>query len=425
MEHTDTSSLDHGLPSPAASARLLVDEGGRAPRTVLVAPGSVLRVGRAPDLELSLDDPRASRTHCLLRYDGQSVTLQDLESSNGTWIGANRVHGTVPLANGALFRVGSTSVVLLLPEREASARTLPATAPAPVMVDPATVSLFDLARRLGPTDLAVLVQGETGSGKEVVARAIHQSSPRATGPVVVVNCAVLSDAVNEPDNAQRIAEYFDTAEGGTLLLDEVGELSAVSQARLLRALQERTVGASTTSGVRVVATTHLDLAREVSAGRFREDLYFRLNGVTVDVPPLRARAKDIPALVQRMLEEHGGTLTLGTGVAAVLAAHRWPGNVRELRNALSSAVALAQGGVIKVEHLPPAVRGDSAASSAPVSPLRERVDETERKVIITALESTGWNQSRAARVLGISRRALIYKMERYGLKPLPNGQRHA
>ncbi len=163
----------------------------------------------------------------------------------------------------------------------------------------------------------------------------------------------------------------------------------------------------------------------MSAGRFREDLYFRLNGVTIDVPPLRQRTRDIPAHVQRVLAERGSSVTLGTGVAQVLAAHRWPGNLRELRNAISGALLLAQDGVLRVEHLPTTVRGESPSQEASVSALRVRVDETERKVIINALESTGWNQSRAARVLGISRRALIYKMERYGLKPLPNGPRNA
>ncbi len=444
-EHTDTSTFDRETDLSRMPARLLVEEVGKAPRTILVVPGMTIRIGRAGDLELSLEDQRVSRVHAVFRYDGRAASLQDLDSSNGTWIGERRVQGPIPVGPGALFRVGSTMIVVLLPELPpGAARAVPMSEAAGafdvVAVDPATVALFALAKRLGPSDLPVLVQGETGSGKELVARTIHQHSPRAQGPFMAVNCATLPDSLAEGElfGQERVSSgasartigVFEAADGGTLLLDEVGELSATNQARLLRALQESTVtrvGAMrpVPVNVRVIATTVRDLAREVSAGRFREDLYFRLNGVTVDVPPLRARPKDIPALVQRVLDEHGGRVTLGTGVAAVLAAHRWPGNVRELRHAVESALALADEGVLKVEHLPQAVRGEPASAESPVSPLRERVDETERKVIITALESTGWNQSRAARVLGISRRALIYKMERYGLKPLPNGQRNA
>ena len=175
--------------------------------------------------------------------------------------------------------------------------------------------------------------------------------------------------------------------------------------------------------VRVVAATNRDLMVEVAKGRFREDLYFRLNGVTMAVPALRSRPRDILPLVQRALEERGSTARLGPGVAAVLQGYKWPGNVRELRNTIECALALAEGNEIRIEHLPPTVRGELHKDDAPASPLRERVDETERRAIVAALENTGWNQSRAARMLGISRRALIYKMERFGLKPLPNSAR--
>ncbi len=437
-DQTDTSAFDGEISPSRSAARLLVEAVGRPARTILMVPGMPIRIGRADDLELSLDDQRVSREHAVLRYDGRSVTLEDLNSSNGTWIGERKVQGSVALAAGTTFRVGSTQLVLLLPDRAVRpTNAKPFDAADVIAVDPVTEALFELVKRVGPSDLTVLIQGETGTGKEVVARTIHQCSARASGPFVAVNCSTLPDALaddtffgHDDDGATRRPGAFESAAGGTLLLDEVGELSAVSQARLLRALQERVsarggVSRALTENVRVVATTNRDLAKEVSAGRFREDLYFRLNGVTIDVPPLRQRSKDIPAHVRRVLDERGGQVTLGTGVAAVLAAHRWPGNLRELRNAISGALLLAQDGVLKVEHLPTTVRGEGPSPDASVSALRERVDETERKVIITALESTGWNQSRAARVLGISRRALIYKMERYGLKPLPNGQRNA
>ena len=437
-ERTDTSAFHGESERSRTAARLVVEESGRAARTVLMLPGVPLRIGRADDLELSLQDQRVSREHAVFRFDGFAATLEDLNSSNGTWIGERKVKGTTVITNGTTVRVGGTQIVVLLPERVVTNTEASAFESFEIIaVDPATEGVFALAKRVGPSDLSVLVQGETGTGKEVVARSIHRFSARSRGPLVVVSCSTLPEAFAEDtffghhgEGGSRRPGVFEAASGGTVLLDEVGELSAVTQARLLRALQERVSAQSGSSrplaeNVRVVATTNRDLAREVSAGRFREDLYFRLNGVTIDVPALRQRPKDILPHVHRVFAERGASVTLGTGVAQVLAAHRWPGNLRELRNAISGALLLAQEGVVRVEHLPATVHGESPTQEAAVSALRVRVDETERKVIINALEGTGWNQSRAARILGISRRALIYKMERYGLKPLPNGQRNA
>jgi len=435
MERTDTSTLADDPNKAALSARLLIEEPERPARTMLLVPGASVRIGRAADLEVCLDDTRASRVHATVRYEGGAVRLEDRESSNGTWLGDERVKGTVTLASGAQFRVGGTRVTVLLPDRSAAgrsaARALADDASGLVAVDPATTSLLDLARRLGPSELSVIIQGETGVGKELLARAIHRAGPRATKPFLVVNCATLGEEAlfgrDDGDGGERGA--LEAAHGGTVLLDEVADLTAAGQARLLRVLQERAV--TRVGGtrpvpvdVRVVATATRDVAREVAAGRFREDLYFRLNGVTLEVPPLRQRPRDILPIAQRALDEARPGLTLAQGVAAVLSAHRWPGNARELVNAMRSAAAVADGAIVRVEHLPASVRGE-AGGAAPQVPLRERVDETERKAIVAALESTRWNQSRAARVLGISRRALIYKMERYGLKPLPNSQRHA
>ncbi|MFO0609174.1 MAG: sigma 54-interacting transcriptional regulator [Polyangiales bacterium] len=435
MERTDTSTLADDPNKAAQSARLLIEEPERPARTMLLVPGASVRIGRAADLEVCLDDTRASRVHAIVRYEGGAVRLEDRESSNGTWLGDERVKGTVTLASGGQFRVGGTRVTVLLPDRSAAgrsaARALADDAFGLVAVDPATTSLLDLARRLGPSELSVIIQGETGVGKELLARAIHRAGPRATKPFLVVNCATLGEEAlfgrEDGDSGERGA--LEAAHGGTVLLDEVADLTAAGQARLLRVLQERAVtrvGGSrpVPVDVRVVATATRDVAREVAAGRFREDLYFRLNGVTLEVPPLRQRPRDVLPIAQRALDEARPGLTLAQGVAAVLSAHRWPGNARELVNAMRSAAAVADGATVRVEHLPASVRGE-AGGAAPQVPLRERVDETERKAIVAALESTRWNQSRAARVLGISRRALIYKMERYGLKPLPNSQRHA
>jgi two-component system response regulator AtoC len=175
--------------------------------------------------------------------------------------------------------------------------------------------------------------------------------------------------------------------------------------------------------VRVIAATNRELAVEVARGRFREDLYFRLNGVTLSVPPLRDRPRDILPLAARMLEEHGGGYALDDAAANALQQYAWPGNVRELRNAIACAITIAEGSELRVEHLPPALRPGARGAQDDTSPLRAKVDETEKRVIVAALEANNKNQSRAARDLGISRRALIYKMERYGLKPPPGGDR--
>ncbi len=209
-----------------------------------------------------------------------------------------------------------------------------------------------------------------------------------------------------------------------LLLDEVGELSATNQARLLRVLEERAVvriGATTPTpvDVRVVAATNRDLAAELAHGRFREDLYFRLNGVTVTVPPLRERPRDIVPMAERVIAERNAGHTLTPEASEALTRYEWPGNARELRNAIEGAMAVAEGAEIKLEHLPVAVRGKPRPQRDEHAPLRSMVDEVEREAIAAALQDHGNNQSHAAIALGISRRALIYKMERYGLKPPP------
>jgi len=339
------------------------------------------------------------------------TTLEDLASRNGTWLGDKRVEGTVPLSTGDLIRVGKTTLLVALVVTERDTRD-------------------DGAR-------PALLTGETGSGKEVAARAIHRRSARAAGPSLAINCAALQETLIESElfGHERGAftgavsgrlGAFESARNGTLFLDEVGELSPTSQAKLLRALQERVItrlGSSATIpvDVRVVAATHRDLLADVATGRFRSDLYYRLDGATVTVPPLRERVRDIPALVDRTLEEEGSGARLGPGVLPVLMSYRWPGNVRELRHAVERAAALCEGGTITPADLPPVVRGESAdrPSALPPSPLREHIDATERGALVAALEAAAWNQSQAARDLGITRRALIYRMERHGLKPRP------
>ncbi len=444
---TDTSAFLAANADCAATARLLVTRGEQAPRVVVIPAGAEVRIGRAESVEVPLEDERASRVHAVVAFDGRRVTVRDEASRNGTFVDGERVHGSRAVEDGERIEIGATVIAVLLSLRGAKrAFDRELVTPAgdePVAVDPATIELFSLVRRLALSDLAVLVQGETGVGKELVARALHRDSPRARGPFVAINCATLTESIAASElfghergsfsgaDARKVG-VFESAHAGTLLLDEVGELSPANQALLLRALQEKAVCRVGSArpipvDVRVVAATNRDLALEVAAGRFRQDLFFRLNGVTVLVPPLRSRSRDILPMVERILAERGKRWRLGPGVAEALEAHPWVGNARELRNVVERGMALAERDEIRLAHLQltPASPGGTVSSADDASIFRSKVEETERRTIVTALSNASGNQSQAARELGISRRCLITRMERYGLKPKPVSSRES
>jgi DNA-binding NtrC family response regulator len=292
-------------------------------------------------------------------------------------------------------------------------------------------------RRLGPRDAPVLVQGESGTGKEVVARAIHWLSPRAGGAFVPVDCGATSESLLESElfghargaftgaQAERRG-LFEEADGGTLFLDEIANTSLAFQARLLRALQEREirpVGSSRPRpvDVRVVAASNRDLGDEVVAGRFREDLLYRLDVLSVSLPPLRRRREDVPVLARSLLRRiearTGERLTLTPGALAALGAWSWPGNVRELLNVLESAAAFALDGRIDVAQLPERLHPGRGAGPAGPPTLPALLAEFERSVVRQGLEEHGWNRTRAARALGITRRCLFDKIAKHGLAP--------
>ncbi|MBK8696259.1 MAG: sigma 54-interacting transcriptional regulator [Deltaproteobacteria bacterium] len=437
---TDTSAFLAANADCRATARLLVAEHDRSPRVVVLPAGAEVRIGRADFVEVPLEDHRASRVHATLAFDGRSVTVRDEGSSNGTFVAGAQVRGERAVEDGERIEIGSTKIIVLLTLSGAPRPAAPEASGADdevVAVDPATVALFALVRRLAASDLPVLVQGETGVGKELVARALHRESPRARKAFVAINCATLTESIAASElfghergsfsgaDARKVG-VFESADGGTLLLDEVGELSQANQALLLRALQERSITRVGSTrpvpvDVRIVAATNRDLPLEVEQGRFRQDLYFRLNGVTVQVPPLRSRPRDILPMAEKILASRGGRWTLGPGVAAALESYPWTGNARELRHVIERGMALAERDEILLEHLcltPAAMLGSVIPSDEP-SAFRSRVEDTERRTIVEALASAGGNQSRAARELGISRRCLITRMERYGLKPKP------
>jgi two-component system response regulator AtoC len=306
---------------------------------------------------------------------------------------------------------------------------------------PAMLQVFKTIGRVAATDEPVLILGESGTGKELVANAIHRSSKRAEKPFVKVNSAALSPTLLESELfghergaftgaiVQRVGR-FEQADGGTLFLDEIGDLDIDLQAKLLRVLQtgqfERVGGDSTiTADVRIISATNRDLPAQIADNRFREDLFYRLNVVSIPLPPLCERREDIPLIAEHIVRRLGRKyawpqLALSEDAVAALSARSWPGNVRELQNALARAAILCRGHIIQAADLElPTPSEDDPAEPSPASGsllLKEILSETERRVIAQALERENWNRTRAARLLGISRRQLFDKIQQYGLQ---------
>jgi two-component system response regulator HydG len=305
-------------------------------------------------------------------------------------------------------------------------------------VAPAFLAAVGALRQAAPTSATVLLTGESGTGKELAARMLHDLSPRAAGPFVPVNCAAIPETILESElfgyekgaftgAAARKEGRFERAHGGTLFLDEIGEMSPAVQVKLLRVLQdgvvERLGGTQpVTVDVRIVAATNKDLAAEVKAGRFREDLFYRLNVVAIELPPLRARPDDVPllaaAFLRRIAEKHGKQLAGFTPAAlGALTAHAWPGNVRELEHAIERAVVLCRGETVDVADLPEPLRaaagaGSVAPSGALTVPLGTPMEEIERLVIRETLRQTRGDKTLAAQLLGIAPRTIYRKLDR-------------
>ncbi len=301
---------------------------------------------------------------------------------------------------------------------------------------PELQGVFELIKQAAPTKATVLILGESGTGKELVAQALHEESPRRDKPFIKVNCAALSESLLESElfghekgsftgAIGRKEGRFELADGGTLFLDEVGEISASLQIKLLRVLQnrefERVGGTQTVKvDVRLVAATNRDLAAEVKAGRFREDLYYRLNVVAVTLPPLRSRKADIPALVSHFVEKfaqaYGKQVKgLAPGTLNAFLSHSWPGNVRELENAVERAVVLCKGSELTSDDLPPSLQGPRPQQSGAGGLIPgATMAVIEREAILKTLEMVGGSTARAAEVLGISVRTIQYRLKAYG-----------
>lgn len=430
---TDALLLDSPDPGEQAVTYLVV-RGQNEARLAELAAGIETVVGRADGATLRLDDSSVSRRHSRLYWREGALYVEDLRSRNGTLVNGKTVAMPTRLAGGDRLGIGRFELLVASRSPSGSSQAEAFSGDDVVIADAAMAKVFKVAQRLATVPTAVLLLGETGVGKEVVAEKIHQWGPRVDGPFIRVNCAALTESLAESElfghergaftgAEQRRLGYVEAAAGGTLLLDEIGELSPKVQAKLLLTLENRTitrVGASreTPVDVRVVCATHRDLASEIGAGRFRPDLYYRISAFTLTIPPLRERPGEIQLLAtlfaRRVATSMGDSVVphIEPEAMAALLSYQWPGNVRELRNAIEYAMVLADSGALGREHLPPSV-----FSSAPIAGpgVDGELSGLEQRRIEEALVAEGGNQTRAAVRLGITRRALIYRLHKHGI----------
>jgi DNA-binding NtrC family response regulator len=339
-----------------------------------------LVIGSGRDADVRIDDASIARRHALLSL-GTRTRIKDLGAGTLVADRALEAGEWIDMWPGDVIDIGQVMLIAMRGE-------------APVVHGGDAMARAErLLERVAPTDLCVVIEGETGVGKEVFAERMHARSRRAAGPFLRTNCRGAAPALLE---RELFGDLIARAAGGSLFLDQIGELPLGLQARLLRALHD----------VRVITATDRDLQAEVAAGRFRRDLYYHLNGVTLHVPPLRERAAEIGNLARAFLA--GRALQLTPEAVARLEQHRWPGNIRELKNVLDSAALKAPADVVDAEHL--------SLRPAAIEPAAPGVDELEKQRIIAALEACGGNQTRAAHTLGISRGTLLARIKLYGIK---------
>jgi len=453
--------------------KLVVLAGPRCGETISIEASTT--IGRDTTSQLCIPDHLISRRHCAVELSEGRCTLRDLGSSNGTYVNGMPVRER-RLAHGDRIRAGDSVLLFLNAGAEADAELAPARAAglddrtqiiAPIeapgaapaqrreasaraegssrpldtpeaivaevlsgrmtlqahdMVGDSTAmrAVYDFISKVAPRDSTVLICGETGTGKELAARAVHQNSARALRPFVAVNCAALTESLLESElighekgsftGAVGLKKgKFEVADGGTIFLDEVGELAPAMQAKLLRALQhhefERVGGTRPIRvDVRVIAATNQDLPAAVAAGRFRQDLWYRLNVVGLTMPPLRARRADIPMLAAHFVAKYrrGRAVELSPDAVEALRSYDWPGNVRELENAIERAVVLGGGDKIVADDLPAPVLESSAARPRDGAAYHQTVLDVKRRLILDAIERSGGNYTAAARLLGIN-----------------------
>jgi two-component system, NtrC family, response regulator AtoC len=416
-----TTALDaEGPERPPAPRFLLATANGRVHLHALPRAGKAL-LGRGPECEVVLDYASISRRHARLHI-GPMCTLEDLGSRNGTLFRGQRLAAgqACEVGYGDSFSVGPVSLLLVPPSDDLAGVDVSSSRLR--VEDPEDEASSPLLSAVARARLSVIIHGETGVGKEVLATTLHRLSGRA-GPLLAVNCAALSESLLDSElfghergaftgAVQAKPGLLQAAASGTLLLDEVGEMSPALQAKLLRALETRTVlpvgGVRPIAiDVRFLAATHRDLLAQCEAGAFRRDLFYRLSGFALEIPPLRERKQHIPKLALQILASAaalggGPRRALSAAATAKLVDHDWPGNVRELRNVLERAVVIARGREIEAGDLLFDVPRDEVT--------RVPSPDDERARILDALEQCAGNQTRAALQLGISRTTLVHKI---------------
>ncbi|MBX3158944.1 MAG: sigma 54-dependent Fis family transcriptional regulator [Deltaproteobacteria bacterium] len=423
--------------------RVTVERGPDAGATCAPDDDAALAIGTSEDNALVLADPAVSRYHLELRRTASGVQLLDLGSRNGTWVNDLRIERAIVPA-GTRFRIGDTTILV----EDAGSTVAPPPGEAPRLPDLVGDSdaIREVARLIGKlarVDSSVLIQGETGVGKEVIARALHEASPRRAAELVVVDCGSMPATLiasilfgHEKGSFtgadQRRTGAFERARGGTVLLDEIGELPLEVQPALLGVLERRAftrVGGSQSlsADVRVLAATHRDLRAEVNAGRFRADLYYRLAVARIVIPPLRERPEDIAPLVRHFVHKLTGVDELGPLAHALdaLRAHPWSGNVRELRNVVEAAIVMGEldlGDGTSAAPRPPnpespaatAVRGADAPSYRDAR--AAALHRFEAEYLRDLIARTGGNASEAARLARMDRPYLLTLLRKHGLR---------
>ncbi|MBX3205938.1 MAG: sigma 54-interacting transcriptional regulator [Labilithrix sp.] len=481
MSEDRTRSVAPRALDPSARLRLIVFCGGQVSSHAVPRAGELV-LGRGEEAHVRIDHATVSRKHATITL-GDEPSIVDHGSFNGTSIGGQKIAPNAPVALGiaTIAELGETMVVLQVegPSAVTGSRGLSSAPPRPE-VSAAMQHLYRLVDNVAQSNITVIVRGETGAGKEVVAEEIHRRSPRATRELVKLNCAALPEHLLEGElfGYERGAftgataakpGLIEVADGGTLFLDEVGELPPATQAKLLRVVESREVlrlGSLRPKAVdvRFVAATHRDLEEMVARGAFRQDLYYRLNGVSLAIPPLRERVDEIPRLANEFVgrfcrESKRPALPISDAALAVLKTYGWPGNVRELRNVMERAIVFCRTVAIAPDHLglpldrtsrpphhhpsapPPPHHHPSApppphhhpSSPPPYPPSREpsqppgmstvafgsslpaEVDALERERILAVLAQCGGNQTQAAEMLGISRRTLLRRLDEYAV----------
>ena len=416
---------------------------GRVVQITLPTEGNLI-VGRGSHADLALEEESISRKHARI-VGGRPPRLEDIGSTNGTRVqGRELAVGTrAPLELGTIVEFGDVIGVVRAREFNDSSviprgdRAHAEPSAEEVVLSVAVRALYDLLPVVAPSRLPILLLGDTGVGKEVFARAVHRASGRGDGPFVRLNCAALPEHLQEAElfgyekgaftgatNAK--AGLVEAAHKGTLFLDEIGEMPLPMQAKLLRVIEQSEVlrlGSVKTKpvDVRYVTATHRDLSAMVEERTFREDLYYRINGVKFRIPPLRSRTEEIIPLAQRFADlAAGAPVTISPEAQGLLLEYRWPGNIRELKNAVERAVLLSRGGRIEARHfeLESASPTRTSKTSAATEDLQPRevgdAASSDRARIDAALAQAGGNQTRAAKMLGISRSTLLRRLDEYG-----------